>query len=328
MKCAVTGANGFLGSHLVDRLLAEGHQVRALVRATADLRWLQGKPVELVHGDLQDLAAMGRAFDGAAVVYHVAGRVNARGAGPYFEVNAAGTRRALEACLQASPGMRRFVLVSSLSVMGPSADGAPIREDAPQRPINLYGRSKQAGEQEALRFADRLPLCILRPGPIYGPRDTEALPLIRLATRGLYPRVGLALRTCNFVHVEDVVQALLLAGEAAGAVGQALLVGSDENYTVAQCGKVMCAALRPGCTPLPLYAPVSLLYAAGALGTVAGKALGLDASLNLDRVRMLTARGWSMDISRARQVLGYAPRWGLAEGVQQTARWAREQGWL
>lgn len=328
MYCAITGANGFVGSHLVDRLVAEGHQVCALVRATSDLQWLKNKPVTLIKGDLDDAQALKQAFTGVSVVFHVAGVVNSLDSDTFFRVNAEGTRKVAEACLEVNPKLSRFVLVSSQSVVGPNPGGTPMNEEIPCRPINLYGKSKLAGEEAARKLMPALPLSIIRPGPIYGPRDREALALIQMAAKGFHVKVGLARRMCNFCHVEDVVTSLMLAATREEALGETFLISDTQNYTVQESGRIMSAALRDGRKSFPLWLPVSVAYAAGAVSGAIGRLRHVTPDLNLDRVRMLTARGWAMDTSKAQKLLGYTPQYDLASGVVQTVKWCKEHGWM
>ena len=314
-----------MGSHLVDLLLQQGHEAVAYVRAGASLRWLEGKPISLARGTLEDGQALRQVLAGADVVFHVAGVVNALDREGYFHVNARGTRAVAEAFMDACPDAHRFVLVSSQSVVGPS--DVPVTEETECRPMNLYGKSKLAGEQEARSFAPALPLSIVRPGPIYGPRDRESLPLFKQAQMGLRVKVGFAPNISNFCHVEDVVRGTLLCATRDEALGQTFLIGGRENLTLDQLGRLLVRELRGG-EGIGVWVPVSAVYAAGLAGELWSKVRRAPAGFNLDRARMLTAGSWPMDITKASDLLGYEPRWDLGEGARQTVAWAREQGWM
>ena len=165
MKCALTGANGFLGSHLADRLVADGHEVTALVRESSNLRWLEGKDLRLVVGNLDDAGALADAFAGAEVIFHLAGVVVASDPQAYYRVNVEGTRGVAEAALELGDGLKRFVQVSSLAVYGSGqGDEGPVSEESPCEPVNHYGRSKLAGDEAARALWPRLPLTVVRPG--------------------------------------------------------------------------------------------------------------------------------------------------------------------
>ena len=325
MRCIVTGANGFVGSHLVDLLLQEGHEAVAYVRAGSSLRWLEGKPITLARGTLEDSEALRQVMAGADVVFHVAGVVNALDREGYFHVNARGTRAVAEAFMDACPDAHRFVLVSSQSVVGPSE--VPVTEQTQCQPMNLYGESKLAGEQEAQSLAPALPLSIARPGPIYGPRDREALPLFKQASMGLRVKVGFAANVSNFCHVDDVARGIMLCATRDEALGQTFMIGGSDNYTLDQLGRILVSALRGG-QGIPIWLPVTAVYAAGVAGELWSRLRRAPAGFNLDRARMLTAGGWPMDISKARKLLGYEPRWDLGDGARQTVAWAKENGWM
>lgn len=327
VRCAVTGANGFVGSHLVDRLLELGHQVRVLARPTADLRWIRDNVVEVVQGSLADPEALRRTFEGCELVFHVAGATTARDPAEFYQVNRDGTARAVAACLEAAPRAQRFLLVSSIAAVGPGQGDDPMDEDAVPHPVNHYGRSKLAGEQVVRAAADRLPLSIVRPGAIYGPRDTDVLLLLKLAALGFRVHVGIARRLLNFGHVHDVVSGILLAATRPQGLGEIFNVGDVANYTLADVGRTMAQVMGQG-RAWPLWLPLSLAYGVGAASGAVARLRQTRPTLNVDRIRLLTARNWTMDVSKARRLLDYVPRFDLRQGLASTVEWCKEQGWL
>src|SRR5438105_10238363 len=170
MRVLLTGGSGFLGSFVAEQLAAEGHVVRALVRPRSERKVLDKLPrVELAPGAIEDRASLGAAVDGVDAVVHVAGIVKARRPAEFFEVNTQGTRNLLEAAMRRP--VPRFVYVSSLAAVGPSADGTPVPDDVEPRPVTHYGRSKLEAERAVLAAKDRLHVTVVRPPLIYGPRD-------------------------------------------------------------------------------------------------------------------------------------------------------------
>jgi len=327
MRCGVTGASGFVGSNLVDLLLEQGHQVRILARPTADLRWIRDTVVEVVQGSLADADALRSTFDRCDLVFHVAGVTTARTCEEFYRVNRDGTRQAVQACLEAAPGLRRFVLISSIAAVGPGGDDRPLDEAVDPHPVNHYGRSKLAGELQARAVGDRLPLTVVRPGAIYGPRDTDVLVLLKVAALGFRVHIGLARRLLNFCHVSDVVRGTLLAATRPEGLGQTFNIGDLANYDLAQVGCTMARVMgRP--KAWPVWLPISVAYGMGAASGAIARLRQTRPTLNVDRIRLLTARNWTMDVGKAGDLLGYTPSYDLERGLGHTVRWCREAGWL
>lgn len=324
MIALVTGSSGFVGSHLVDLLLEQGWQVRVLLRKFSSRRWLEGKPLEEFPGDVTDGYSLRAAVPGTQTVFHVAGLIKAAGRRQLMRVNQHGTRLVVEACLAAAPPPR-LVLISSAAAQGPSRTAEPLRETDPLRPIDQYGRSKLAGEREALAEASRLQVVVLRPGGIYGPRDTGFLPMFRMARRGWVATAGLRPGSAAIVYVRDVARAAWLAGSRPQGAG-VFLVGGDNVEQTDLCrrmGRVL-GRERLRFLPLPRWA----LWTGGALATAVGRLRGKPGNFGLDSARRILARNWCIDGSHAREVLGYQPETTLEEGLRLTAAWYREQGLL
>lgn len=307
------------------RLAAGGTPVAALVRdpaRAADLAALPG--VSLVRGDLRDPGALREALAGAAVVYHLAGLTSARSRAAFMAVNAAATGE-LAAAAAAAPDPPAFVLVSSLAVAGPRTAASPAREDDPPAPANAYGESKLAGE-EALRRAYGVRLwCVVRPPWVYGPGDRATLPLFRLAARGFFPNVRRGCMEISLVHVDDLVEAIVLAGAAAPAGGRVWYASDGGTHTVAGLGAALLAACGGG-RSLPV--PAVALRLAGLAGEAGAWLTGRPAALGRDKACEGLQAGWVCDDARIRAELGYRARVGLAEGVAGTLLWYRRQGWL
>lgn len=316
----VTGGTGFVGSHLVEHLLAAGYRVRCLVRDPERLKWLEGLPVELAPGALE-AAALEPALEGAGAVFHFAGQT--RGTPEELDhTNHLGTRTVAEALARRGGGPR-LVHCSSQAAAGPAPPGRPLTEEDPPAPTSAYGRSKLAGERELERLADRVRATVLRPGAVYGPRDRDTLPLFRLARRGLLPVPGLGHAPVQVVHAADVALAARLAAELPAAVGRTYFVANPEALTWRQVAGVFGRALGRHVRPMPL--PRAFYWVAGLLGEVVGR--GRPGALDRRRARDLTAPAWLCSVERARRELGWRPRLSLEQGFRETARWYEEQGW-
>ncbi len=188
MRVLVTGGTGFLGSHLVERLLEEPDaEVYALVRNPSKLRWLNGvERVRLLTGDLHHLPALPA---GLGCVFHLAGLTKTLKSNAYYTVNQEGTANLLRA-LEGQSCPPRFVHLGSIAAGGPSAPRRPVREEDPPRPVSPYGESKLMAEAEILKYKDRFPVVTLRAAAVYGPRDEDFLEYFRWMKRGILPLVG------------------------------------------------------------------------------------------------------------------------------------------
>jgi nucleoside-diphosphate-sugar epimerase len=321
----VTGATGFIGSHLVEALVARGDRVSCLVRPASRRRWPESLPVRLVPGDLADSTALAAALPEVTHVYHVAGLVKAPCRKDYFGVNAAGTRRLLDLCARHAPRLERFVLVSSLAAAGPAPAGRPRTEDDPPRPVSAYGQSKLAAEMAALAAADRLPVTIVRPCVVYGPRDTESLLLVRCIARGIGPLLG-NLERISLIHVRDAVRGLLLAAAAPRAIGRTYFLAHPAVHTARDLLAHVATAL--GTRPCIVSVPYPLLAGLATLADGLGWALGRASMLNRSKVHELAARCWTCDPGRARAELGFNAQVALDAGLAETVAWYRRTGWL
>ncbi len=331
MKALVTGSNGFLGSHLVDRLLEDGHEVHVLVRKTSNLQWLLGKPVQFHYGDVcgDGKSASGGLKEGlrdAEVVFHVAGVIRAPKVRTYYEVNAQGTANVLEACLEVNPRVKRVVVVTSLAAHGPRHDDRPATEEDNCRPITDYGRSKRDAELIALKYADRLPVTIVRPPAIYGPRDDQVYEFFKLVTWGFALLPGSGAGVLNMAHVQDVVTGMVLAATSPTAVGEIFFIGEDRNHTWREAADAIADAVDR--RPLKVPVPTALILGVSGLAELLGRMTGRLFALNLDYARNFIQKNWAMDVTKAKRLLGFRPKFSLRDGAKDAASWYVSEGWM
>jgi len=317
----VTGASGFVGSHLVEELLDSGWRVRCLVRATSSLQWLPSGRVELARGDVTDAAALGDAVRGVAIVFHLAGVTSASRADDYRRVNVYGTRLVCDAITTRNPDAP-VVLCSSLAAAGPALEGRPLTEADPARPITAYGASKL--EAERVLEASGVFHAIVRPPAVYGPRDRDVLAAFRLAARGIAVRVGPRDQWLSMIYVADLVRGLL--GAATHGVGRGTYYVSGGQYPWDEIVRNIGVAVD--CPVRVVRVPRPIVYAAALADRAAARVTGSKPLLTPDRVRDLAQHDWRCDDTRARRELDYTPAVSLADGMQRTAQWYREEGWL
>src|SRR5262245_60519361 len=318
MTVLVTGAAGLLGSHVAELALERGEAVRILVRPGVDVSWLAQAGAQVCRGDMADCASLQAAVRGVDRVLHCAARMGPWGPEAVYEaVNVRGVKTLVEAALAA--GVHRFVHVSSIDVHG-LAVGGPVDETAPySREQDPYSRSKIAGEhvvQELIR--DRgAPAIIVRPGLIYGPRDTNSFGrFAALIERGRLPIIGSGNNQLPLIYVTDVARGVLLASQADQAIGRAYLLVNDEPVTQRDYFDAIAAEL--GARPPRWHIPYRLALALAATAELVGHMAHRQQPPPLMRFGLKQVGGEnSFTIARARCELGFSPKVNLAEGVQQ-----------
>ena len=327
LKVLVTGATGFVGSHVVDALLAQGHTVRFIARSTSNMRWLVGKDVTRVDGSLFDVHSLRDAVSDVDVVIHVAGLTAAKNEQEFLRGNYEATRNLIDAVRAYNPGLKRFVHVSSLAVVGPSSSiDTPVDEYSALRPLTAYGRTKKLAE-DVVRDATDIPFTIVRPPAVYGPRDEAILTFFQTVNKGLATYIGFDQKSVSLVHVRDLAQGITLAAFHENAVGQTYFISSDEFYTWPQIA-AMTGAVMGKRRLLALRLPHAVVLGiAGVVGFV-GKLAGKPPVLNYEKGQDLIQQYWICSTLKARNEIGYRQQVSLQEGIVDTVTWYREQRWL
>jgi nucleoside-diphosphate-sugar epimerase len=325
-KVLVTGATGFVGSHLVDALVERGRDVRCLVRRTSNLRYLKHPQIELVYGGVDGATAWDEALKDVDTIYHVAGVTFARRARDYFTVNHQGTEAILAGALKHRDRIKRFVLVSSLAAVGPGRDGNPVDEETTPAPITPYGRSKLLGEEAVKAVADLLPATIVRPPAVYGPRDYGIYEFFKSIARGLSPTIGRYDKRISLVHVHDLARGIILAGESPVSTGRTYFISSEEVYLMRAVADRIAEILGRRARSIAIPRPVAftVAVAAEALAAVMRK----PPVINRDKVTDLSQTCWGCSIERAKRELGYSQQVSLDEGLKGTVEWYKREGWL
>jgi nucleoside-diphosphate-sugar epimerase len=323
MKTLVTGANGFIGSHLCELLLSRGHAVRGMVRRTSNLRWIEqlttchSSRFALVYGDVCDLDSLRRAVAGVEVVFHLGASV--RDVRQFEEVNCTGTRLLAQACIEA--GVSRFVLFSSAAAGGPAeGPSRPRREEHAPAPVSLYGRGKLVAEAVLLELRERLHSVILRLPAVYGPRDRDLVLLLRWAGRGLLPVFG---GSFSAIHVADAVRSAVLAAERPVPSGAVYYVTDGQCYTFEDLARVIEQVLARSVWRVRVPR-----WFVGAAAWMSERLARNGSILNPDKARELTQECWVASPDKARAELGFIPEFTLATGMPQTIRWYQEMNWL
>lgn len=327
----ITGASGFIGSFVAEEALRRGMEVWAAVRPTSSRRYLGDARLHLIELDLSSRERLveqlrGRVFD---YVVHAAGVTKCVDRQDFFRVNTEGTRNLSEALLYLGVPLRRFVYISSLSVVGAVCESSPHRDitesDCP-RPDTAYGRSKLEAERYLDSIGNAFPYVVLRPTGVYGPRERDYYLMARSLRRHVDVAAGFERQDLTFVYVKDLVQAVFLALDR-GCNGRKYFVSDGGVYTSREFSAQLCRAMGVSHV-MRITVPLCVLRAATWVMERAGRATGRAVTLNGDKYRIMRQRNWRCNIEPIVDELGYRPRYPLERGVAETVAWYKDNKWL
>jgi len=322
MKAFITGGTGFIGSHLIERLLVRNIEVFALVRDPRNVKFLKGFDIHLLPGDLFSIPALPTDLD---CVFHLAGLTKALKSADYYTVNQEGTASLFDA-LRRQRLSPKIVYLSSLAAAGPSAGGQARQEGDPPNPVTPYGESKLRGENEALARRDCFSVAVLRVGGVFGPRDRDFLNFFKFVQRGLLPSFGFKPRRLSVCYVKDLIRALDTAAGADLPSGEIFNIGDPVPYSFDEIGRAAGRVL--GKTLRRIVVPLPIVYLA-ALGSGAAAKLARRPSIvNRQKFNELKQEGWVADVRKAKERLFFRTRYSLEDGLQETLLWYKSNGWL
>lgn len=326
MNVLVTGATGFIGSHLVELLLRKKYSVRCLVRKTSDTRWLSGFGVDYVYGDLFTLDALRDAVIDVDHVYHSAGITKARTKEEYYRGNTEGTKNLLNAVIKHRPQLGRFVYVSSQSAVGPSAGKELITEETPAHPLTTYGKSKWMAEEECLKASSSIPITIVRPPVVYGPRDKDVFEFFNTMRKGLQPMVGFREKYVSMLHVRDVVRGFVMAAASEKAIGQTYFISSLDIYGWKEIGEVARDVMKV--RALRVRIPETVVYGIAAVAEMFAFVNSKPALINFEKARDMVQDYWTASPAKAKRDFGFEQEVSLGDGIRDTIDWYKQNNWL
>lgn len=324
MRVFVTGGTGFVGSHVVEGLVEQGHEPLCLVRETSDTEHLDEIGAEQFVGSLSDVEGLAPAIEQADAIIHIAGVIKVRRPRDFYSINGEATCRLAELTSELNPDLGRFVYLSSMSAMGPCF--APEWGTEEDNPVSHYGRSKLLGEQGVRAVSDRIPTTIFRPPPVYGPRDWEMFKVFKGAKWGVMPVYGDGSSKLSVVHVFDLVDAIRLSLEKEHESGAIFPIDDGSAYTWEEMATI---AGKPfGKSPKALCIPSPLFEVGARASELWGKMTNRAMIFTRDKLAEMKQEHWVCGNAALKEKLGWEPKWPFERGAEQTAKWYLENGWL
>ena len=339
MKILITGASGFIGSFIVEEAVNRGFETWAAVRKSSSKAFLQDERIHLIELNLSSEEQLieqlkDHQFD---YVVHAAGVTKCLDKADFHRINTEGTQHLVRALMALKMPLRRFVYISSLSIMGAIREQQPyteIRESDEAKPNTAYGKSKLEAEQWLAQLPLSLegaggrlfPYVILRPTGVYGPRERDYFMMAKSIKSHTDFAVGYKQQDITFVYVTDVVQAIFLAIEK-GVTGRRYFLSDGEVYQSSTFSNLIRQELG---NPwwIRITAPIWVLRLVTFFGEYYGRLTGKVTALNNDKYNIMRQRNWRCDIEPARKELGYEPQVKLEEGVRRSIKWYKDNGWL
>jgi nucleoside-diphosphate-sugar epimerase len=319
MKAFVTGATGFIGSHLCEELIKRGYAVTCLVRETSNLKWIDDLNLKRVKGDCTDRESLYNSIHDFDYVFHLAGLTKSSSDDAFFSINTKGTENLIKAVAEKNPQLKRFVYISSLSAVGPSKNGTPVDEHVHPSPVSNYGRSKLEGEKAILHYKNTIPVTILRPAAVYGPRDKDFLVLFKMIKRGIFPDWGKSYY--SFLYVDDLVQGIIHCAERKEAEGKIYFMSENTVHTNEEVVKLISSALNA--KAMRLKVPKFVIPFCSFIGDKTHAGI-----INKDKMKEFTHSHWTCNAKKVKEEIGFMPRVLIKEGMKWTADWYRIHKWL
>ena len=331
MKILITGASGFIGSFIVEEALKRGFETWAAVRKSSSKAYLQDERINFIELNLSSKEQLveqlkGKGFD---YVVHAAGVTKCLNKQDFSRINTQGTKNLVDALMEVGMPLKRLVFISSLSIFGAIKEQQPyeeIRETDTPQPNTAYGKSKLEAEKYLESLGTRVPYIILRPTGVYGPREKDYFIMAKSIKGHSDFAVGYKRQDITFVYVQDVVQAVFLALEK-GENGRKYFLSDGQVYQSTTFSDLIHEELgRPWW--IRITAPVWVLRIVTFFGEYVGRMTGKVTALNNDKYNILKQRNWRCDIQPAIDELGYQPKYDLKQGVKETIKWYKDNGWL
>jgi dihydroflavonol-4-reductase len=325
-KVVITGANGFVGSHLVEYLLAKGYDVHCILRKSSSTQWIKNLPITIHTCGLDDIELLRPILSDAHYIYHIAGVVKEKNWAGYEYGNVTITKNIIEAAL-GSNTIKRIIVTASLACSAPASFGHPVTEDTPSNPLTYYGKSKLMQEQLALSYADRVPITVIRPPVVYGEREIELYEFYKAIKMHIFPSIGMDEKYLSLVYILDLVRGMHLAATAEASKGQQYFIGGDqEEYSWKEIASLTGQKLNSKFIRLKI--PHFFVHIIMHISESISKIFGYTTMLNVQKANEMVQTSWSCSSAKAHRDFGYKAEYTLDQGLTRTIDWCKKEAWL
>jgi dihydroflavonol-4-reductase len=313
-KALLTGATGFIGSHLLEALVERKWNITCLVRPQSRIDLIKKKPVRILSGQLDDPDILERAVKAQDYIFHLAARIRPAPAEVYENVNHLWTRNLANSCLRSNPGLKRFVYVSTMGAAGPTPSDTFYDETHPPSPESHYGRTKLRGEKAIMEMWDKLPSTIVRPPNVFGARQQETELLIKLIRLRVVPLLKEEGKSTSLIYIKDLIMGIMQASESPTARGQIYYLTDGSGYSWAEIILALKRSILGDSFffPIPEKLIYSLAWMADLLRFMGFRKLYFGRKIWETMVKT----HWLFSSSKARKEFDFHPRFNLITGIQ------------
>jgi nucleoside-diphosphate-sugar epimerase len=320
MKILLTGANGFVGSHILEELTANNHNVSAVVRKTSNLKWINKNKVSLKYGSLEDENFLKEVVSDVDIVVHCAGIVRALNWDDYNNINVLGTKKLVQSVLKNNPDLKKFIFISSQAAMGPSLSENPKLLSEKENPVSNYGKSKLLAEQEVKLLSGKVPYTILRPSSVYGPRDNDIFTFFLMVKKHIKPKTYNK-HLIQLVFVKDIAKIIEKILDNSNTNDKTYYLSDGSIYSWQNVAEAISSAACIKTFPVVLFDFIFKIV--GNIYELAGSITKKPQVLSKEKINEMLQTYWTADNSQIIKDTGFKFE-KLENGAKITYNWYLE----
>ena len=326
MKIGVTGATGFIGSHIVDGLIKSGYEVYVLARKESNLESVNSK-AKIINVDLYNLSDLKNKLSDLEIIIHCAGALFGKKYDYFYKSNVQSTINLVEA-IKENKNFKQFIFISSLTAVGPSQNiEKAVTEESPRKPITNYGRSKAEAEEYIEKQKEWLNYTIFRLPAVFGARDKAIYSIFKIANLGMGSLIGFNTKYLSLVYHKDIVNVVTQSIDNKLTFKEIFFLSNTEYYTWLEIMKILKVKLKKKIF-INLRLPHSIVYILGYFNSFLSKIIGITPIFNIDKAKDFTQQYWICDNSKLRKTLNYNNFVKLDTAFEETINWYKENKWL